>query len=418
MILLNINNKTNKINAYAITGLLLLPSFNYYANNILILRFGMQSISLLLYGLLMLLSLWGCIKTIQNKLCSKKIYIWVFILTMMTITSYLLYGNSIGQLLISPDFNPLYSQAIYLCIFCLPALILGNSCRDWDSVIYLLSVFSPFVIVMAFTAYFLTGFATWGEGTMDYMSLSYYVLTASCVCIYNVLNRGRLLHLPFAILSLFIILAAGCRGALVCILGFIFIQIIRQLRVSPKSRNTLYLKVGITAIIVLFLFGKMVNIEAISTWFDRIGISSRSVSMLTENSFLEDNARESIRKVIWKGIEENPFGYGLFGDRYITFKYYTNGAEYSHNLIYEIWAEFGLLLGSILMILVFLRLTKLYFIKYNNSALTIMVILIPYGIFRLFFSGTYLNDTEFFMLMGLIFNIKNVNIINKSRQYE
>lgn len=413
MILLKINNKTDRIIAYAITSLLLLPGFNYYANNILILRLGMPSISLIIYGILMLLSLWGSIKAVKNKLCSKKIYTWVIIFIVLTIVSYLFYGDSIGNILISSDFNPLYSQALYLCMLCLPALILGYSCRDWGTVITLLSILSPFIVVIAFIAYFLTGFSTWGEGTMDYMSLSYYILTAGCVCIYNVLNNGRLVHLPFAILSLFIILAAGCRGALVCILGFIFIQIIHQLRVSPNSRNTKYLKVGIFVIIMLFTFGIIGNIEVIATWFDRIGISSRSVSMLTESSFLEDNARDGIRKVVWRGIEENPFGYGLFGDRYITFKYYIGGAEYSHNFLYEIWAEFGLLLGSILLIVIFLRLTKLYFIKFNNPSFSMMVILIPYGIFRLFFSGTYLNDIEFFMLMGLIFNIKNLNIYNK-----
>lgn len=74
MILLKMSNKTDRIIAYAITSLLLLPGFNYYANNILILRLGMPSISLIIYGLLMLLSLWGSIKAVKNKLCSKKIY--------------------------------------------------------------------------------------------------------------------------------------------------------------------------------------------------------------------------------------------------------------------------------------------------------------------------------------------------------
>lgn len=406
-------NKSNKIIGYAIVAMILLPAFNYYVSNILTFRLGLSTITPFVYAFVLIFGVYACIVAKQKNLCRSIIYMLAGILVFMTLFSYTIYGNVIGEVLISSDFNPLYSQALYLILFCIPAIILGNSCRNWDIVLSGLTVCSPFVIAIAFAAYFFAGFSVYGEGAMDYMSISYYVLTAGCICFYNVLYKMSLIHLPFALLALFIIFAAGCRGALLCIFVFFAIYIYRQIRVIPNAKSTKILKIFLIVLCLSVLLGTTVNIELISDWFEVLGINSRSVTMLSDSTFLEDDARDGIRGVLWEHIIDFPIGYGLFGDRYIT-GVYSAGVEYAHNIFYELWSEFGILLGSFVAVWLILSIARNYLIRSSESKFTVLVILIPYGFIRLFFSGTYLNDVEFFVLLGILLqNKKNNGFKNK-----
>lgn len=410
---MNIKN-SDKIIGYALSAMILLPAFNYYASNILTFRFGLSTVTPLVYAFLLILGVYGCIVAGQRHRCRSTVYIIARLLIIMTLFSYIIYRDVIGEVLVKPDFNPIYSEALYLICFCIPAMIMGNSCRKWDIVLSTLSICSPFVITIAFIAFFMAGFSVYGDGTMDYMSLSYFVLTAGCVCIYNVFNKMSLIHLPFAILAMFIILAAGCRGALLCIFAYMAIQIYHQIRVLPNAKSTKLLKFFLITVCMILYLGSACNLELISNWFDVIGIDSRSVNMLSDNSFLEDDARGGIRGVLWNHIIDFPIGYGLFGDRYITGTYYSAGAEYAHNLFYELWSEFGLFLGTFFAVWLIIKIVIHYLKRSTESKFTILVLLIPYGFIRLFFSGTYLNDVEFFVLLGLILQNNNYNEFKKT----
>lgn len=414
MILLNNIKKRDKIIAYALVALVLCPGFNYYACNILVDKMGLPSVSTILYGLMMYLSIYGCYVAKKGKMIGKRMPVICSLFVIMTIMSYLLYGDRIGIVMFADGLNPIHSEAIYLWIFCLPAFILSNSCQNWDAVLKVLGFFSPVVIGVGFYAYYLNGFlTTYGGGVMDYMSLSYFVLTAGCTCFYYFFNYRSLIHLPFALIASFIILTSGCRGALVCIAVFLVIQIYHQIRVNPKSKHTKVLKAWLVGLALYIILSATLNFDIVANWQEGLGISSRFVTMMTEASFFEDNARNTISKAIWQGIEENPFGYGLFGDRYLCSKYYVGGVEYAHNFIMEVWASFGFFLGTIIILVIYTRIAKHFFMKVNNSYTNILVILIPIGILSLLFSGTFLTRIEFFIIIGMLFSNKSSIFISK-----
>lgn len=403
-------NKLDRITAIALALLILLPGFNFYANNILMVILGLGSISLFLYLIMIIICLYATFLSLRSGRISESVKVISVLTILMTLISYAFYENEIGHILINQDMNPIYSQALYLILFCIPGFIIANCCNTWDLVLKIMSFISPVVIILAFIAFFLMGFATWGDDTMNYMTLSYFLLSAACVSLYYTFTKFNFIHLTSALLSLFIISAAGCRGALVSYFVFIIIHIYRQLKIHPNSKQIKILKYIVVLGGLLIFLGGLSDIEFISAWFEELGISSRAITMINDSSFFEDNARDNIRMAIWKGIEGNPFGYGLFGDRYLTALYYNEGVEYAHNLFFEIWAEFGLFFGSFMLVYLFRKILKLYFLKIDTSILAMLTILIPYGISRLMFSGTYLNDIEFFIIVGIIFKKNKIQI--------
>ena len=411
MNIIQTNNKVDRCIGITLFLMIWLPGFNYYLNQIVVSKLGLPSVSLLLYSLLLFFTFRSTKYVIKEHMYSRIVARLILLLLTLTTFSFILYFDVISIAFVSPDLNPIYSPVIYLLLFCLPALIISNGCRDWSIVLQLLSTFAPVVIATAFVAYFLSGFSTYGDDVMDYMSLSYYLLTSSCVCIFNALSRHNIIHITSSFLAFFIIVAAGCRGALVCYFLFLFMSLYRQIRVDPnKNLSTLFIIVFVLALIITFL-GSALSIDFISNWFDLLGINSRAINMIIENSFFEDDARQTIRDALSTGLSDNPFGYSIFGDRYVNYKYYENTIEYAHNIIYEFWIQYGIFFGSFFLFTILYKTYKCLLLKYDLIIIKVLIIIIPYGLIRLFFSSTYIVDIEFFIILGILFN-------NDSHNYE
>lgn len=406
----SLNRRSNVFLALTISLIILLPGLNYYLNNIA-LQSGktLVPISVLLYGLLIVLELISIGIVISKGVINRAALIVSITGVFLTFLSYALFNNTIGTTLITPDFNPMYSEAIYFVLFCLPALVICSSISDWNYVFKPLSILSPIVVVTGFYAFYLQGFTTFGEGKMDYMSLSYYILTGSCFCFYYFIDKKRILYGVLALVGLFVVMAAGCRGAIMCYLTFVFLAIYRQISISKSSIKNIAL---VSVVILLISF---FSLSALTNWFDDLGISSRAVDMLNEGTFLEDNSRDNIRKAVWMGIIENPFGYGLFGDRHITAEYYAYGVEYSHNIIYELLADFGFLGFTLILFFLFSGTVKFYKKFKNDLVWVVFLLMVPEGLLELLFSGSYLLDVKTWILLALLLNRKKILFINQER---
>ena len=161
--------------------------------------------------------------------------------------------------------------------------------------------------------------------------------------------------------------------------------------------------VGIVLIYTYLNFESIVR--SLIVFGSNFGINSRTLSQIVEGSFLKSYGRTNIRETLIAGITESPFiGYGLWGDRFVTLNYGHGKASYAHNIILEIITQFGVILGIFLIIaLLWLIIKKIY---YNNRSYYFVILLcvIPSGLIKLFFSGSYLNEPYFFFLMGLLFH--------------
>ena len=219
------------------------------------------------------------------------------------------------------------------------------------------------------------------------------------------MNFGFLLLLPVIVfflentwysllLSLFFlifVIVFGSRGPLISVAVFAAYYIVRK-------KKYLFL----IAIIVLAIVGYSV----LSSYLESIGISSRTVQMFLDGDMMDETGRGEIRTNLIKGINENPIiGNGLFGDRALT-------KGYAHNFFLEVFCDFGYLFGGVLLLWFMYEIlyVTIYLKGYHKDIFVAMtcILFLP-----LITSGSYLQEPNFFVFVGLLVIMKNKIRMNK-----
>lgn len=194
--------------------------------------------------------------------------------------------------------------------------------------------------------------------------------------------QGKKFSLVFAAVLFLLLLLYGARGPLLSLVVFFSYVLI-----SKKQYGYCLLLVAIA----------IIGLPVLDSILESYGLSSRTLDLYLSGNLDADNGRNAIKAEIMKGIEQNPYGWGLFGDRVIT-----HGANNAHNFIREILCEFGLYLGTIVLLLFFFQILKRFLIVKGGDR----------DIFALFFcacfiptlvSGSYLTSTNFAIFVGIMF---------------
>ena len=91
------------------------------------------------------------------------------------------------------------------------------------------------------------------------------------------------------------------------------------------------------------------------------------------------------------------------------------GNGYTHNILLEIIGNFGIIIGSILIILLIFLIVRSLLSK-EKKYTNLIIIWLSLGFFHLMVSGSYLTDIKFWILLGLLFNkSRDLNYNNKQR---
>jgi hypothetical protein len=199
--------------------------------------------------------------------------------------------------------------------------------------------------------------------------------------------------LLFASILLLLLLLYGARGPLLAIVVYA-----AYVLVSQKKYVLLF-----TIIIIL-----LIGIPILTSTLASYGLSSRTLELYMSGELDADNGRNVITEQIKKGIEENPYGWGLFGDRVIT-----HGANNAHNFVREILAEFGVYLGPLALLIFFIQVVRRFFKTKGGErdmyALFFCACFIPTMV-----SGSYLTSTNFALFIGVMFLLTRKPFKNKS----
>ena len=172
--------------------------------------------------------------------------------------------------------------------------------------------------------------------------------------------------------------------------------------ILDEDREVLYQRINkrVDKMFDLGLYDEVIS-SAID-FFNGLGIESRFLTSLSEGSITESAGRERIFEVIIEAIKQNPFGYGFFADRYVIVSSGMRNA-YTHNFFLEVICDFGVIFGSVFIIFFIWRmLNTIHYFK-STSMNKIISALIPFGLFQLLFSSSFLVCPPFFMLMGIFF---------------
>lgn len=241
------------------------------------------------------------------------------------------------------------------------------------------------------------------------MTLSYYMLLPMIIYLDELMDGFSIHILIRAFVSFIIIVSIGSRGAILCIIIFIFLKYVRAYQ--KLNYKKVITQLGILSIGIFFFLKTGDILEFVYNLLLRFGIRSRSIFIfLKKDIYL--SGREDIYKVVYEAIIKNPLtGNGVAGDNYIL-----NGG-FPHNIILEIFSDFGLVFGLIILLTIFFKVVWL-FVEKDNLTIKLGVIWMSLGFIHLFVSGTYMTDVKFWIFIGVLFNEKRFKNIYPTKNNE
>jgi hypothetical protein len=287
---------------------------------------------------------------------------------------------------------PYITSIIFPFFFtCLPTFIYSFSIRDWTVLKRVMKNASLLVFAVGLIIGLLVFTSNASVGTYS-MSLSYYMLLPAIVYMDEFLDKFTIRSMLITSLSLLIILALGSRGAIMCIGLFIALKLVNMGRTLNYKTIFIYFLAILTILFMWFFFETIM--ETLYDVLLEFGIRSRSIQLfLREEVHL--SGRDSLYETLLEEIADNPlFGVGLAGDRLIL------GGRYVHNVFIEIFANYGVVFGFVLIVLLFILIFNALFFR-SKQLSSLITIWFCIGFVHLIVSSSYLIDFKFWIFLGL-----------------
>lgn len=293
--------------------------------------------------------------------------------------------------------NIIYLKQIVFSLFFIgiPSFIYSYSINDWEILMDVMKKTSKIVFLVGtlISLLIFSGFSNVGSYSM---SLSYYMLLPATVYINEFFENMSLRNIFASLVSLFVILTLGSRGAILCLGVFIMLKLVKYLKKLTYNKMPLYLSLFAIAGTALIFF-KEILVFAYELLLS-FGIRSRSLLLFAEGGIYL-SGRDNLYSDVFQAILDNPlFGLGLMGDRFVL------GGRYVHNLYMEIVINFGMLFGLLIVLIITYSVIKSLFIK-DNKKYNVIIIWLSLGFIHLMVSSTYLTDFKFWIFLGLICSI-------------
>lgn len=203
-----------------------------------------------------------------------------------------------------------------------------------------------------------------GDGSIVHLNYSLYfgyqVVFCALLFLGLFIFNGKMADIFGFIISMALLLLAGSRGPFICLAVGIILFVILKLRMMNFGLFKSFIVTFLMLVIIGILTVEMSNLENILiAVVSRLHISGRTVTMILSGRFMDDNGRNAIWSIAKDMIKkEGLLGYGFYGDRFVIGKSWYYG--YPHNFIYEVIIEFGLIVGSVIIITLFYRIAKMF----------------------------------------------------------
>jgi len=287
-------------------------------------------------------------------------------------------------------------------MMCMPALIYTLSIRNFvvfkevmKESSYIVFLFGALLGILIFTGRASTGTYS--------MALSYYMLLPTIIFIDELIDKFSLRIASFIGISLLIIIALGSRGAVLCVVVFVFLKIIKVIGKLTFKRVLAY--IGLLSIGVISFINLDRIFEKVYLILLNYGIKSRSLLLFSRDE-VHLSGRESIYNSLIIELSNSPFlGIGIAGDRLI------HSGSYAHNIFLEILVNFGLIIGIIIVTVLVIIIIKNLLIK-DKEKYAFFIIWLNLGFVHLMVSSTYITDMKFWIFLGITLNLlkKNTNV--------
>lgn len=295
------------------------------------------------------------------------------------------YSFFVVNILLFPSTVDYYNDKamIMTVIFYLPiCAFVVNHIKNWNGLFEEMKPFAAASVPIALYMVIFSDISQY-ENLFTYMDFSYCLLPFVAV-LYLVGRKGRsyIWYALFAIDALCMVLY-GARATFL----FLVIFIAGYEYLYGNSRFRLYLLGAIfitTTIATLFYADIIIYLGSIDGIKDSRLVEKALIGQLTDGGDRDMLVMQSIARISTMGIEIP----GLYGDRA-----YIQGV-YPHNIVLEILMQFGIIIGSLILIL-FLIIIKVDIFDTQYSIPALFLCCILFGKFM--FSGSYIQDGTFWL---------------------
>ncbi len=314
----------------------------------------------------------------------------------------------LSQYFLFPSNSEVLDQYLYEFIGCtLPYFFIGLiiDIDQQKKAFYYLSILC---ILCQFAYTFLYSFrmrGTMAENNEYEMGLAYSILPQILYTIGYLYKKVSFTGILIALAGCFLILSYGTRGPLACVLFFVVVQTIFVL----SKRKRIIIGFILAIVFILSYIFREAILNFLLDLLDAVGVSSRIVSKLIEAELsgeVNSSGRDTIATAIIDAIKVSPFGgYGIGGSWAIS-------GGYAHNLVLDFLVTYGIVGGSLLLIIFFITICIGYFHVNSTETKTFFLLLFTCGVVKLFVSNTYIKEPYFFFMLGFAINmIRNNKII-------
>lgn len=354
--------------------------------------------TLIMYAIFMLVVVLS-IKSVLKNIRVEQITFILFII--ITIFVSYLFSSDISV-------NNEVAQKIFLV--CVPAFIVSSITSDYKKLWKYMLYGSYFAVSSITYLTFVLKYESFITGGSYSQSNAYSLLLPCSVLLISIFEKFDIKNLIVLSLGFFIMLMNGARGPLFCIVILLLLLIIRS--IIKLSNTEKYLLIGMSIIAfssIVVLFDKIINF--LYGLFIKYNMSTRVLDRFINNSFFEDNARKKLIEASFASINQNfVFGLGAINDRQflnekVLFEQNAIGS-YPHNIIFEFLMQYGVFIGSAFLIALMALFYKTYKrIRNDNYPLNTFLTFTTIGFVPLFVSGSYIDDSNFYILIGFCFGL-------------
>lgn len=343
--------------------------------------------SLILYSILIVMCIWSL--TIVLKRVKLTTILLPLSLLLAYIVSYALYPESRAYMFTSWD--DLVGNPVYWFFLCsLPAFLFIRRIWNYDLLMkYLLN----FALIATLCSFGTLVIYLSQDAQPGYMSFSYDLLFSAVMLLYGFFTKKKKRYLFGAIGAAAMMFFCGARGPMVCLLASLVLYILFMSQ-NQSSRLLSTLGILFIAVVLLIFWDPILNLFLNAA--EAIGIDSRMLNKMIDGTLADDSGRSVVRDEFISRM--NFLGYGLYGDRVLS------GGRHPHNLYLELALQYGLLLGSVLVILLSLLLLFGFFTKDREKRLLFLAFFCT-SFVKLMMSSSYLSkEPALYSMLGLCFS--------------
>lgn len=237
----------------------------------------------------------------------------------------------------------------------------------------------------------------------DYQTAAYSIIVGLVSVYYLALQEKKHSDIALSIIGTIVLLLCGSRGVFVSVVFFWIVYLVSQI----QSRIKIVLITSFAFIFLLFSVQQIFS--PIASIAESLGFSTHLTDAIQSGTVFEDEQREILYTGFLALIWNKPWGYGIMGDRYIS---YATGLFwkpiYPHNVFLELMVNFGYFIGTALGIfLIYYLLKYIFFCKSSKYSMTILVLACT-SLVKLLFASSFWIDQMFFMLLGTLIAHKYV----------